>query len=777
MHLKSIGSRIILSVIPLILIPTLVFMVVSYQISSTNINESINDKMTESLKVANLSIEKELVQNAAIATSFAVFGETRVNDPQRTKKDISLFSSFLKSSLPTNKNTVGGGIWFEPFRYDETTKHFGPYAFMEGEEVIFSPTYADTVDYFEEKWYMLGKNSPGRIVWSGVYYDPVADVTMVTASKPIFDYNNRFAGVATADMALTDIHNIVSQIKVGDTGHAFLLGEFGEFIYFDENRTIDMRIQDDENESLAVLGKTILTSDSGISSFIENGVEKRVYYTKMQDHRWFLAIIIDETEIGTSAREQMLALSSIPILGLLMATISIIMLARRFRRVTSKVNKFAIKAAEGDFTEKIDVTEHDEFGVMEQQLNIMIANMDRMSKQSAERLEQAQIASKAKGEFLARMSHEIRTPLNAIIGMAQIAEKTRDMNKMQECISKISSASRLLLSLINDILDMSKIEASKLIINEEEFEVKNIVENIEAILSVKSKEKNQTLKITVSDNMPDTLISDELRILQIVNNLLSNAIKFTPEGGSVEIEIKLLPDPENISDENEESSILEIHVTDSGIGISDEQKESLFESFEQADGSIARKFGGTGLGLAISKKISLLLGGDIRVNSELGKGSEFIVTAKVRHRNNVDLSTKPTEEKQILDFSDYRILLAEDIEINREIVSGMLRETEIAIDYAVNGIEACAIMEKIPEKYDLIFMDLHMPEMGGLEAAEKIREMDNLHCQTLPIIALTANAYNEDVERCLEVGMDDHISKPIDLDILLSKLEEYLPKK
>ena len=732
--------------------------------------------MTESLRVAKLSIEKELAQNASIATSFAVFGQTRISDPNRSVADMHFFETFLVNTLPTNKNTVGGGIWFGPHYYDETALHFGPYAYVSDDNVYFSATYADTVNYFLEDWFLHGRSKDGKIVWSGVYYDPVADVTMVTATKPMIDGEGRNVGVATSDMALTDIQQVVSEIKVGETGNAFILGGNGEFIYFDETKTIDMRIQDDENANLAALGRTILdsTSEFGTATYIEDGVSKRVFFTKMDDLGWMLAILIDEDEIGTSARNQMLVLAIIPLVGLLLATICLIIVARRLTAVTTKVNNFAIKAASGDFTESIEVTEQDEFGVMEEQLNIMIANMDRMSKQSAERLEQAQIASKAKSDFLARMSHEIRTPMNAIIGMVQIAEKTKDIDVISDCIRKVSSASRLLLSLINDILDMSKIEASKFTLDEEEFEFNNILENIQTIISVKSKEKNQTLLINVSDDIPKVLIADELRLLQVVNNLLSNAIKFTPENGTVSVDFKVKKDANESSDNKKDNLILEIRVKDTGIGISDEQKSSLFESFEQADGTIARKYGGTGLGLAISKKIIHLMGGDISVESELGKGSEFIVTALVKEGASEDKTDRDAAQSIIPDLSDYSILLAEDIEINREIVIAMLEDTNVNIDTAENGIEACKKMKNDPQKYDLIFMDLHMPEMGGLEATEKIRAMDDDNCRSLPIIALTANAFNEDVERCLAAGMNDHISKPIDFDIIIAKLKHYL---
>jgi len=767
MRFKSIVSRIIVSIVPLIVIPIVIFVVVCYQMSYSNINSSINEKMMESLRAANLSIQSELNKNAAIAESFYSFALTC----NENAFDEHAFEDYLLTVIPSNKNTVGGGIWYEPYRY-KGREYFGPYAYMSGDKPVFAAEYESIVDYHLTDWYADGKNSNGEIVWSSVYLDPVPNVTMVTSTKPFYDENGVFMGVTTSDMALTDIRNITSQISVGNTGWAFLLGENGEYIYFnDENKTIDMHMQKDSDEEIAALGKTLINSDSGTTSFVLNGIKQRVYFQKMQDVNWCLAIAIDEREIGQSTMSQMLVMAIIPIIGLLLAMVSIINVTRYIRRVTAKVNEFAISVAEGGVEKQIDVTEHDEFGVMENQLNIMVFNMEAMQKQSDERLHMAQAASVAKSEFLSRMSHEIRTPMNAIIGMTQIAENSADISKTKECLNRISSASKVLLSLINDILDMSKIEANKLKINYEEFDFDDIVQNIETIIGVKAKEKDQILTVNVSKKVPAILIGDELRLMQVANNILSNAIKFTPEKGTVNVNF-------DISDVNGDDVILEVRVKDNGIGISEEQKNRLFDSFEQADGSVARKFGGTGLGLAISKNIVELMGGKIDVISQMGKGSEFIFTVKMKKaKKSVFTGENAESEETIYDFSGYHILLAEDIEINRDIVMALLEVTNIEIDCTENGVEACKIMSETPEKYDLIFMDLQMPEMGGIEAAYTIRNMDNEHCRTLPIIAMTANAFKEDVDKCLEVGMNDHIAKPIDEKNVFEKLAAYLKKK
>ena len=765
MRFKSIASRVIVSVMPIIMITTIVFVAVSYRLSYSNINDSINEKMMESLRVANLSIQSELDKNAAITESFYNFAMIS----NKNNFDEQAIEDYLLSVIPSNKNTVGGGIWYEPYQYKDR-EYFGPYAYMSGDKPVFAADYESIVDYHLTDWYADGKNSNGEIVWSSVYLDPVPNVTMVTATKPFYNRNGEFMGVTTADIDLTDIQRIVGQISVGDTGWAFLLGENGEFIYFnDESKTIDMSMQDDDDLEMAKLGKTLMENDSGATSFVHDGLSQRVYFERMDDVEWCLGITIDEREIGRSTLNQMLLMSIIPIVGLVFATWSLIMLAQYMRRITTKVNRFATSVAKGEVEKQIDVTEHDEFGVMENQLNIMVSNMETMRKQSEERLELAQEASRAKSDFLSRMSHEIRTPMNAIIGMTQIAKSTSEFSKARECLDKISSASKLLLSLINDILDMSKIEANKLEIQHDEFDFGDIIQDIETILDVKVKEKNQTLLVDVSESIPDKLIGDELRFMQVINNLLGNAIKFTPERGTIKLNF-------NMIDTNGDDLTIEVRVKDSGIGISKEQQERLFDSFEQADGSVARKFGGTGLGLSISKNIVELMGGTIYVISELDNGSEFVFTTKMKKvQENIAVETTQTDTTDF-DFSNKYLLLVEDIEINREIVIAILESTHIQIDSAENGLEACQQMDGNPEKYDVIFMDLQMPEMGGLEATQKIRSMDNEHCRTIPIIAMTANAFKEDVDKCLEVGMNGHIAKPIDEKTVLQKLAECLNK-
>ena len=517
---------------------------------------------------------------------------------------------------------------------------------------------------------------------------------------------------------------------------------------------------------------------------------------------------------------------------------------------------------------------------------------------------EAKNASLAKGSFLASMSHEIRTPMNAIIGMSQVAAKTDDMDKLRYCLSMIENSSTHLLSIINDILDLSKIEAGKLELDIAPFSIKEMMTQISSLFEEKIEEKAIRFNIILGENMKDHFNGDELRLSQVIVNLLSNAIKFTPDNGKIELTVKEAGIDGKLQ-------TLRFEVSDTGIGMTKEQTEKLFHAFVQAESGIARKFGGTGLGLTISKSIVEEMGGRIWVESEPGKGSTFIFEVKLEAASQLDTardkgslpadvkvliidsdihetdylkvvihslgidadvaesfdraislihkakkSQKPydvifmdysfidgdgindiqsisgesdishiivmssflhwnrigdtlkgigidkyiarpiftsalmdsinvvtggvvkssgygAEVSSIPDFSDITLLLAEDVEINQEIFVSLLEETGIRIEIAENGKVAVEKFSQDPGKYNLVIMDVHMPEMDGYEATRTIRALDMDRAKTIPIIAMTANVFKEDIDMCLECGMNDHLAKPIEMDEVIKKITAY----
>ncbi|WP_010258008.1 response regulator [Treponema primitia] len=519
---------------------------------------------------------------------------------------------------------------------------------------------------------------------------------------------------------------------------------------------------------------------------------------------------------------------------------------------------------------------------------------------------EAEAASSAKSNFLANMSHEMRTPMNAIIGMTTLAKSSNEIERKDYCLNKIEGASIHLLGVINDVLDMSKIEANKFDLSYTDFNFEKMIQRVVNVINAKVDERHQDFNIRLDPNIPPSLIGDEQRLAQVITNLLSNAVKFTPEEGTIKLIASFIK-------EEQDTCTVKIEVIDSGIGISDEQKAKLFGSFQQADSSISRRFGGTGLGLAISKRIVEMMGGGIWVHSKPGEGSTFGFTFEVKRgeeirqsllKDGVNLTnlrilavdddpdirdsfseflrqfslkgdiaiggdealdliekngpydlyfvdwkmpgldgielsrrikagnpetsshksvvimisaaewttiegeakkagvdrflSKPLFPSTVADiindclgqgnehvgensamadnFKGFRLLLAEDIDINREIVMALLEPTELEIDCAENGAEAVELFKKNADSYDMIFMDIQMPEMDGYEATRRIRALDEGRAKNIPIVAMTANVFRQDIERCLAAGMNDHVGKPLDFDEVLAKLRKYLPQ-
>lgn len=569
-------------------------------------------------------------------------------------------------------------------------------------------------------------------------------------------------------------------------------------------------------------------------------------------------------------------------------------------------DKLAAIAA-GDLKTRVNIEYIGDFSRIKEAINEIASILweqherDRHSREKLEEAyEAAQAANKAKSAFLSSMSHEIRTPINAITGMTNIARMAEDVAKKDYCLEKIADASTHLLGVINDVLDMSKIDANKFELSPAEFDFEKMLVKVVNIINFRVEEKRQKLTVKIDKNTPRWVVADEQRLAQVLTNLLSNAVKFTPEGGLIRVEARL-------DKEDAAGYKLFISVKDSGIGISPEQQKNLFTSFTQADAGIARKFGGTGLGLAISKSIVEKMDGKIWIDSQEGQGATFSFVARagrgsgkptritnvkfedmrvlvvdddrdlleyfldiaqrlgfscdvaadgyaardmieaaggydmyfvdwklpgmdgvelvsgIRERGDgnsavimisstewdvikdkaqsagVDrflpkplfpsmiadtiaeclggVCRMPDEKEEEPDFTGYSILLAEDVDINREIVIALLEPTGMKITLAENGRAAVAVMAEHANDFDMIFMDVHMPEMDGYEATRRIRAMDSLHAKEIPIVAMTANVFKEDVEACLAAGMNDHVGKPLDFSEVVAQLHKYLPER
>lgn len=401
-------------------------------------------------------------------------------------------------------------------------------------------------------------------------------------------------------------------------------------------------------------------------------------------------------------------------------------------------------------------------------LNILNKEIDfkkQFQKQLYAAKSNAEKANEAKSDFLSIMSHEIRTPLNAIIGLIYIMEKENSLQSFQENIEVLKYSSQNLYLLINDILDFNKIEAGKIELENIPFDLKELIQQIAKSLLVKADENSNTIEIEFDKNFTPNIISDPLRIGQILTNLISNAIKFTREGV-----IKIKVDQLEVNNNN---SKFRVQVIDNGIGIEIDKFQQIFQKFEQAEQTTTRKFGGTGLGLVISKKLLQLLDSDIELQSEIGKGSTFSFVL------NIPYFTNSTDLKNDILYHDYieenleglRVLLVEDNLINVKVAEKILSQWNVTVDVALNGLIATQKYE--PGKYDIVLMDLAMPVMDGYEATINIRFKDI----SVPIIALTASASYGYLEKAMLLGINEYIIKPFNPKELNLKLRKHFTNK
>ena len=467
-----------------------------------------------------------------------------------------------------------------------------------------------------------------------------------------------------------------------------------------------------------------------------------------------------ETEYRQNASNILLLMVAVYVVSVIMA----VALARRSMRDIDNIVK-GVRTMRSDLAYLIPTPKNGgDLGEVVENINLMAQDILK-AEEDHKALLLSEAANLAQRDFLSRMSHEIRTPMNGVLGMTKLAQEANSEAQRMEYLSKIHTSVSLLLGIINDILDISRIEANKMKIEANPFKMAEIIDSIRDLMLPRVSEKHLALKIEVADSVPEIAVGDSLRISQALFNIVGNAVKFTLKG-SVMLCVSANELPNN-------HLRLNFTVRDTGIGMSDELQRNIFKPFTQADSSTARKFGGSGLGLSITKALVELMGGKITVTSAPDEGSEFAfyVIAKCFKAANQPQTEDDLAAIMSQSYDNYKLLLVEDNEINQEIGKAVLEAMGFSIDVANNGQEGVEAYKARP--YNLIFMDIRMPVMDGLEATREIRKLEKDGAHT-PIIAMTANAMQADKEATAAAGMDNHVSKPLDIEEIRRALYKAL---
>ena len=743
----------------------------------------------------------------------------------RKPENVDAMLSFQYAMLDGNPLVYGNAIAWEPFMFDPHEKYISPYVWRDIEHegsvsnMMFTPD--NGYDYLsgEWDWYEDPKKKYGgktetpsslkftdgetehaklpRIepgIWCAPYFDEGGgDVLMCTYSAPFF-VDRQFAGVVTCDVTTDWIGEFLAE-KTFTGGRFVLISTNGSIVSHPnadwimmQSREVPHIFNESDWQRLMDSIENILESaqpnndpdnegtyHSALSHILRSPVKHGSAWTEgvqLSATGWILIFLVPEETVYSQVNIRLQNALLMFLGGLLL--FSAYLFWQVDFRIIKPIKQLAVATdavTKGNLEHQIEMNRvsGNELAEIAHNFNEMTdtlrETMATAIKNAAEK-QAAEESNRIKGVFLANMSHEIRTPMNGILGLAELIAASDLNDQQQEYIDLIRSSADGLLTVINDILDHSKIEAGKLLIESFTFDLRRLIRELSFSFSHTARQKSVDFQTILSPDVPQFVLGDANRLRQVLSNFLGNAVKFTLEGGTVELRVMPSVRPE-------EEGWVRFEVADSGIGITQEQKAWLFNPFEQADSSMSRKYGGTGLGLTISKNLVEMMGGFIDCDSVYGVGSVFWC----------ELPLPVSSESQIHDGRSFiastlrplYILLVDDVKINLIVLTAMLQRWGHRVETASGGKQALELLKA--HQYELVFMDCQMPEMDGYECTRRIRlpETGVLNPR-IPIIAVTAHAMTGDKERCLASGMDDYISKPINPSELQNKLAHWMPK-
>ncbi|MCG8528096.1 MAG: ATP-binding protein [Opitutales bacterium] len=826
--------------IPLIFLGLLLLLISSFFVLMEFwVKDYLEDQTYQSIEKSGDAIvskvKGQIHATEALAISLARLGETIFEDSDYSRKQLS-------SLIDHNESVdiiAGGGIWPEPWLFDPALERR---SFFWGRNSKGLLEYYDDYNdpegngYHNEEWYVPAKYLKNRkVFWSKSYMDPYSMEPMVTCTAPMYR-DGLFYGVATIDIKLSGMNQLLERITQAQPGYAFAVDRNGKFLSFPKEyqkhplirekeyiKASDLAEMDPEFLSISESIKDV-SRRSDLSLWTDEMLEEaksiasESYQIAEDEAKTISFMLHDPVTHGESSVRQFVSEADILVDGRSIVSIYLvpetfwkIVLVSEYRHFHQRFREFyqsllfwivvifviatalalaviyrsyisPLAKVQTELEAAVENKEHkavyfstprqDELGTLVHWLNLRSNLLNQTLEKLSVANEEAQKANQAKSEFLATMTHEIRTPLNGITGFAKLMEETHLSKEQKEYTEAIISNSDSLLFIVEDILDLSKIESNKLELEMHPFDLRECVEDVCGIIEPQAKIKGLEYQVIVDEMVPVMVNGDSSRIRQILMNLCSNAVKFTLEG-CVSLKVSLAE--EKASDSS--YHLLKFEVKDTGIGISQENAKKLFSPFTQADTSTYRKFGGSGLGLVICKRLVEGMNGEITLNSEIGVGSSFTFTIEVKKIVNRTTLDRGKKKEKVGQFSEWgklyptRILVAEDNLINQKLIGKILQKMGYDPHFVVNGVEVLNRLEV--QHYDLILMDNLMPEMDGIEATKQIRSGKiNKDQKNIDIVAVTANAFEQARIDAYSAGMDGFLAKPV----RVQKLAESIRK-